>query len=205
MIILLHSFKFSGQSQVSCLPVMLTTALLRPIIKKTWRLKHALLRAKFHIISSHDFITLLSFLRKQQFTCFKLWLSGSLHPPFSLLYLYLCLTLFCSWKVLYQEVWREAPQCSRVAYVGVWVCQWDEVRANVWPIQGPGSASCLRLSSDIASPLLPSSMGFPAFLSLCSLTNTLCDCTFNTAKLGWKTARYRSTIWGQECGCQRSN
>lgn len=184
---------------MSCLPVMLTTHC--PIIKKTQRLKHTLLQAKFHVISSHDFITWLSFLRKQ-FTCFKL--SGSLHPPFSLLYLHLCLTLFGSWKGLYQEVWREAPQGSRVVFVCMcmcvcgWVCQWDEVRANVWPIQGPGSASCLRLSSYIPSPLLPSSLGFPASPSVLWLIL----CTFNTAKLGWKSARCMSTIWGPECECR---
>lgn len=177
LIILLHSFELSDQSQVSGLPVTLTTALLRPIIKKTWRLKHTLLRAKFPVSSSHDFTTWLSFLRKQHFTCFQLWLSGSLHPPFSLLYLHRRLTLFCSWNGLYQERSTTVQQSCMCVRVCVWVCQWDEVRANVWPIQGPGSGSCLRLSSYIPSPLLPSSMGFPAppsvlwlFLSVTALS-----------------------------------
>lgn len=40
----------------------------------------------------------------------------------------------------------------------VCVCQWDKVRVNVWPTQGPGSRSCLQSSGYVSSPLLPSSI-----------------------------------------------
>lgn len=148
---------------MSCLPVMLTTALLRPIIKKTWRPKHTLLQAKFHVISSHDFITWLSFLRKQPSTC----LNSDFLDPFTLPSLYSISISVSHFSVPGRVCTRRSGEKHhsaaelRVCVCG-WVCQWDEVRANVWPIQGPGSVSCLPLSSYIPSPPLPSSMGFPA-------------------------------------------
>lgn len=57
----------------------------------------------------------------------------------------------------------------------VCVCQWDKVRVKVWPTQGSGSGSCLQSSGFISSPLLPSSIIFPASPSYLSQF-LFCDC-----------------------------